>query len=125
MSTVVHALAWFEIAVTDFARARAFYEALLGRSIEPMDMGTSMMGFIPSASGSVNGALVYGDGATPSAQGTIVYFDGGADLSGALTRVVSAGGSIALGKTGIPGGGGFYAHFIDSEGNKIGLHSAG
>lgn len=125
MSESIHALAWFEIGVTDFARAKAFYEALLQRSIEPMDMGTSMMGFISSATGNVNGALVYGDGATPSAQGTIVYFDGGADLAVALARVAPAGGTVALAKTEIPGGGGFYAHFIDSEGNKIGLHSAG
>jgi predicted enzyme related to lactoylglutathione lyase len=36
MSTISHALSWFEIPVTHFARAQAFYETLLGKTIEPM-----------------------------------------------------------------------------------------
>lgn len=36
MSTTSHALRWFEIPVTNFARAQAFYETLLGKTIEPM-----------------------------------------------------------------------------------------
>lgn len=53
MSTSPHAINWFEIPVADFARAKAFYETVLGR------------GF------------------------------------------------------------GFFAHFIATEGNKVGLHSMG
>ena len=30
-----HALNWFEIPVTDFARAKAFYETLLGITLNP------------------------------------------------------------------------------------------
>jgi predicted enzyme related to lactoylglutathione lyase len=36
MSTISHALSWFEIPVTNFVRAQAFYETLLGKTIEPM-----------------------------------------------------------------------------------------
>jgi hypothetical protein len=36
-----------------------------------------------------------------------------------------AGGSIAVPKTDIGNGFGFSAHFIDTEGNKVGLHSMG
>jgi predicted enzyme related to lactoylglutathione lyase len=34
-----------------------------------------------------------------------------------------AGGSIAVPKTDIGSGFGLFAHFVDSEGNKVGLHS--
>ncbi len=45
MSASPHALNWFEIPVTNFARAKTFYEAVLGQTIEPMVMGPSTMGF--------------------------------------------------------------------------------
>lgn len=123
MSTPVHALNWFEIPVTDFARARAFYEAVLGRSIPPMEMGPTTMGFLSSDPAAVGGALVHGGGATPSQQGTTVYLNGGDDLAPMLARVQAAGGSIAVPKTEIGGDFGFFAHFIDTEGNRVGLHS--
>ena len=36
MSTISHALSWFEIPITNFVRAQALYETLLGKTIEPM-----------------------------------------------------------------------------------------
>jgi uncharacterized protein len=46
MSTSPHALSWFEIPVTNFARAQTFYAAVLGKPIEPMLMGPVTMGFL-------------------------------------------------------------------------------
>ena len=43
---MAHALNWFEIPVTDFTRAKAFYEKVLGITIEPMAMGPIMMGML-------------------------------------------------------------------------------
>ena len=40
-----------------------------------------------------------------------------------LARVERAGGSIVVPKTDIGGDFGFFAHFVDTEGNKVGLHS--
>lgn len=118
-----HVLNWFEIPVTDFARAQAFYAAVLGRSIEPMVMGPTTMGFLSSDPDAVGGAIVQGGGATPSKLGTIVYLNGGDDLAPMLARVERAGGSVAVPKTEIGGDFGFFAHFIDTEGNCVGLHS--
>jgi uncharacterized protein len=123
MSTSPHALSWFEIPVTDFARAKAFYEKVLGHAIEPMVMGPTTMGFLSSDPNAVGGAIVYAEDAIPSKQGTIVYLNGGEDLAPMLARVTSAGGSIAVPKTEIGNDFGFFAHFIDTEGNKVGLHS--
>lgn len=118
-----HALNWFEIPVNDFVRARAFYEALLGRPVVPMQMGASMMGMLSSDPGSVGGAIVQGEGEVPSRNGTMVYLNGGDDLAPMLARVEAAGGTVLVPKTEIGHGFGFFAHFVDTEGNKVGLHS--
>lgn len=125
MSQSPHALNWFEIPAADFGRARAFYEALLGRPIEPMVMGPITMGFLSSDPNAVGGAIVAGEGAVPSQQGTTVYLNGGADLAPMLARVEPAGGSIVVPKTEIGNDFGYFALFIDTEGNKVGLHSMG
>ena len=126
MSTSRHALSWFEIPVTNFARARAFYEAVTGRTIAPMEMGPVTMGFLSSDPDAVGGAIVHGEeNCTPSKQGTIVYLDGGDDLAPMLARVEKAGGSIVVPKTVIGNDFGCFAHFVDTEGNKVGLHSMG
>ncbi len=123
MSTSPHALSWFEIPVTDFARAKTFYEKVLGLSIAPMVMGPTTMGFLSSDPNAVGGAIVQGGDAVPSRQGTLVYLNGGDDLAPMLARVVGAGGSVAVPKTEIGNDFGFFAHFVDTEGNLVGLHS--
>lgn len=125
MASAPHALNWFEIPVNDFPRAQAFYEKVLGRTITPMTMGPTTMGMLSDNPEAVGGALVQGEGSTPSQQGTMVYLNGGDDLAPMLARVESAGGTIAVPKTDIGNGFGFYAVFIDTEGNKVGLHSMG
>ena len=125
MSSSAHALNWFEIPVTDFARAQAFYEKVLGKTITPMPMGPTTMGMLSDDPEAVGGALVQGEGCVPSQQGTMVYLNGGDDLAPMLARVEGAGGKIAVPKTDIGSGFGFFAHFIDTEGNKVGLHSMG
>jgi predicted enzyme related to lactoylglutathione lyase len=125
MSASPHAISWFEIPVTDFARAKAFYEALLGRPVEVMTMGPSTMGFLSTSPDAVGGAIVHGDGTAPSQSGTLVYLNGGDDLAAMLARVQPAGGAVAVPKTEIGNGFGFFAHFVDTEGNRVGLHSMG
>ncbi|MFY3386214.1 VOC family protein [Paracidovorax sp. MALMAid1276] len=120
---MTHALNWFEIPVTDFARAKAFYEAVLGISIAPLEMGGMTMGMLSSEPGAVGGAIVQGEGSVPSQSGTMVYLNGGDDLAPMLARVVPAGGQVAVPKTDIGNGFGHFAHLIDTEGNKVGLHS--
>jgi predicted enzyme related to lactoylglutathione lyase len=72
--------------------------------------------------GGVGGGLVQGDGYVPTAQGINVYLNGGDDLNSVLRKVEAAGGKVVLPKTSI-GENGFMAFFLDTEGNKVGLHS--
>ncbi|MBT9503588.1 MAG: VOC family protein [Burkholderiaceae bacterium] len=120
---MANALNWFEIPVTNFERAKAFYEAVLGVTIETMEMGPITMGMLSSDPEAVGGALVQGDGSTPSQTGTLVYLNGGDDLAPMLARAAQAGGSVVVPKTDIGNDFGFFAHFMDTEGNKVGLHS--
>jgi uncharacterized protein len=119
-----HAIAWFEIPVTDFERARAFYSAIFAFEMPDMTMGPNRMGFLLHEQGrGVGGAIVQGPGCVPSAQGTLAYLDAGGDLATVLGRVAAAGGAIDVPKTAIAPGMGFYAVFRDTEGNRVGLHS--
>ena len=120
---MANALNWFEIPVIDFSRAKTFYEKVLDIAIEPMVMGPVTMGMLSSDQNAVGGAIVHGDGGSPSQNGTLVYLNGGDDLAPMLARVAEAGGTVVVPKTEIGNGFGFFAHFIDTEGNKVGLHS--
>ncbi|MBD9392704.1 VOC family protein [Acidovorax sp. ACV01] len=120
---MAHALNWFEIPVTDFTRAKTFYETVLGITIAPMAMGPTTMGMLSSDPAAVGGALVQAEGSVPSRNGTMVYLNGGEDLAPLLARVEPAGGAVVVPKTEIGNDFGFFAHFTDTEGNKVGLHS--
>lgn len=118
-----NAINWFEIPVKNFDRAKTFYEALFGTPIEVMPHPAYKYGILPGdMQNGVTGGIVEGEGFTPSATGTLIYLNGGEDLSVPLSKVEKAGGKILLPKTSI-GPNGFMAHLLDTEGNKVALHS--
>jgi uncharacterized protein len=90
--------------------------------METMETNGYSMALFPSDNG-IGGAIVVGEGSTPSATGTLVYLNAGKDLAPVLGRVEEAGGRVILGKTLISEDDGYFALFIDSEGNKLALHS--
>ncbi len=120
----MNALNWFEIPATDIHRATRFYSAIFALELQPFEMYPgSYMIMLPYKPGEgVGGAVVSGAGYEPSTNGTMVYLNGGVDLNDILYRVEGAGGKIVSSKYSI-GENGFVASFIDSEGNKVGLHS--
>ncbi len=121
---MANAINWFEIPVSDMPRAVAFYSAILGAQIsaDPASPGYQMA-MLPYQDG-VGGALLCGEGYVPSVSGALLYLNGGDDLNDVLSRVDAAGGQVLTPKTNI-GENGFVGFFLDSEGNKIGLHSMG
>ena len=124
MDMVTNALNWFEIPVTDFERARDFYSKIFDFEMPTQQMGEHMMGFMPFEMGKgVGGAIIKGEGYMPSRDGAIVYLNGGDDLSVVLDRIQLAGGSVQMGKTLINDDIGYFALFVDSEGNRLALHS--
>ena len=119
-------VAWFEIYVTDMARARKFYEAVLGVQLEilgdPSDSKTEMLGFPSNMEDyGASGALVKMDGFPSGGNSTLVYFACD-DCSVEESRVVNKGGKVQKPKMSI-GEYGFISLAIDTEGNMFGLHS--
>lgn len=114
------AVNWFEIPVKDMDRAATFYSAVLDSTLGDMDGPAGPVKTFQSGEMPV-GALVTGEHNEPSQSGTLVYL-GTADIDAALERVSSSGGQVVLEKTSI-GPFGHIGQFIDSEGNRVALHS--
>ena len=117
---------WFEIPVTDMERAIKFYESVFGLKLERNLMGELDMAWFPFANvPGAPGTLVYHkEFYKPSADGTLVYFTcHSGDLKNELSKVENAGGKILVPKTLIKEDIGYMAVCIDTEGNRIALHS--
>ena len=117
-----HFINWFEIPVLNLQRAVAFYNHIYGIEMEILELDNYSMAFFP-ANGGIGGAIVMGEGCIPSETGTLVYLNGGKDLSPILEKIELAGGRIVMAKTQINDAAGYFALFIDTEGNRLALHS--
>ncbi len=113
---------WFDIAVSDLERAKEFYSKVFDVELIDNEMDPNKMSMFPFEPGVASGCLVQGPDYKPSAEGATVYLNGGDDLSVPLSKVEAAGGKVLLDKMSI-GEYGFIAYFLDSEGNKVALHS--
>jgi len=113
----------FEIPANDIERAINFYQLILGIKIEKMDMPEMQMGVFPYEEQTVTGVIIKGEGYKPSADGISIYLNGGDNLQIILDKVESSGGKIIVPKSLHADESGYFALFLDSEGNRIGLHS--
>ena len=116
-------ISWFEIPASDFTRAVGFYKGILGVEIQEMDMFGTKMGMFPSDGENVSGAIVHGEDYKPASDGVTVYLNGGENLQIILDKVEQNGGNVIVPKTQISQEMGYFAMFIDTEGNKLALHS--
>lgn len=117
-------IGWFEIPVNDMDRAKKFYENVFKVDIAIHNFGGMLMGWFPDRGNVIGaqGTLIKQDTYIPSKEGTLVYFIC-EDVQNELSRVEAAGGKIYQPKTQISPEHGFMGAIIDSEGNRIGLHS--
>lgn len=114
---------WFEIPATNFERAVSFYKSILEIEIKETEMFGTKMGFLPNDGTNVSGAIVQGEDHQPSTYGVLNYLNGGNDLQSVLDKVKTNNGKIITPKTQISPEMGYFGIFIDSEGNKIAVHS--
>lgn len=114
---------WFEIPAVEFKRAVKFYHEILDVEMIEEKMEGLQMGLFPHSKTSVSGAIIHGMDFKPNKDGSIVYLNGGDDLATALSKVEDAGGKVVIPKTHLGDEIGYIAHFIDTEGNRVGLHS--
>ncbi len=116
-------ISMFEIPATDISRAIEFYQAILDINIEKMEMPGMEMGILPYEGQMVTGVIMKGEGFQPSADGVTIYLNGGDNLQIILDKVEKNSGKIIVSKTLHADESGYFAIFLDSEGNKIGLNS--
>jgi len=123
-STRRDALNWFEIPVRDIERAQKFYEATLAAPLRREPMGSYTLAVFGTDDAAVGGCLLAGaEAPAPSRDGTVVYLNANPSLDAVLARVEPAGGRITMPKVTLPGGMGCFAHIVDPEGNRVGLHA--
>jgi uncharacterized protein len=121
-----NAISWFEIPSSDLSRATKFYQTIFGVTLNPLDLPNIKMRMFPLEDMlGVGGAIVDSGGFhKPSAtDGPLIYLNGNPDVQKILDKVESAGGKIMVPKTQISPEYGYMAVIIDTEGNRIGLHS--
>lgn len=119
---------WFEIPVLDMDRAKTFYDAVFKIEIQVQDFGGTLMGWFPWAEGKTGAAgslILQPDWYIPSnTDGVLVYF-ASTDVQNELNRIEKSGGKILKQKTQISPEVGYMGLFLDTEGNRIALHSKG
>jgi predicted enzyme related to lactoylglutathione lyase len=122
-----NAISWFEIPAIDLNRAQKFYEAIFNIQMIPLDTANFQMRMFPVEDrvNGIGGAILKAEGFyKPSAtDGTLVYLNANPDVQIVLDKIVAAGGEIVVPKTQISPEYGYMAVFIDTEGNRVALHS--
>jgi uncharacterized protein len=122
-----NAISWFEIPTTDLNRAQQFYEAIFEIKLIAMDTPNLKMRMFPidDPMTGIGGALSYAEGFyKPSAtDGPLIYLNANPDVQTVLDKIEAAGGKVIVPKTQISPEYGYMAVFIDTEENRIALHS--
>ncbi len=113
---------WFEIPAIDFQQAVRFYSHIFDIEMAQNITDVNAMAFFPMTSG-IGGAVIAGPGSIPCDKGPLIYLNGGNDLNNVLNKVEEVGGRIVMPKTYISKEAGYFAIFIDSQGNKLAMHS--
>jgi uncharacterized protein len=122
-----NAISWFEIPATDLSRAQKFYETIFNIQMIPFDTPNFQMRMFPveDMMNGIGGAISKAEGFyKPSAtDGPLVYLNANPDVQNVLDKIEGAGGKIVVPKTQISPEFGYMAVFVDTEGNRVALHS--
>lgn len=86
-------------------------------------MDGTQLRVLPGDGETVNVVMVEGNDYNPTTDGAVLYLNAGNDLQPTLDKIETNGGKVIVPKTEISPEMGCYAMFVDTEGNKLGLHS--
>ncbi|MFQ5548551.1 MAG: VOC family protein [Woeseia sp.] len=113
-------IVWFDLPASDLERAMKFYSRVLGAEVNERFSG---VGVISSDDGAVSGCVFKSEEIRPSDQGVLLYFNVDGRLEEAVSVAEECGGTVYEAPHAI-GEFGHRAIVIDSEGNRIALHSS-
>lgn len=117
---MANTLVWVDIPVTNLDRAIKFYSAVLGSPVTKNEYPGMTIGMLPGSDPEVTGCLSTAD--NPSKDGPLLYFNCDGRIDAAVAAVVPNGGKVIEPSKKI-GPYGFRAVILDSEGNRVALHS--
>jgi hypothetical protein len=120
LNALKNMIVWSDIPVSDLGRASTFYEDVLGLKVARQEWQGMAFGVLEHTEG--NGGCLIPKGEEVSASGMLVYFNVDGRIQEALSRVEPLGGTVVEPLHPI-GPHGFRAIILDSEGNRIALHS--
>ena len=121
-------LCWTDIPVSNMDRAVKFYSAVLGKEVSKMSEQGFEYGLLPHEEQNASGCLCVsadsvGNENKPSQTGPLIYLSVEGRLDDAVNKVSGNGGKVLEAKQQI-GPHGFRSLIVDSEGNRIALHSS-
>ena len=112
---------WFDIPVADLDRAAAFYRAVLGIGVQKTQFNGFEFCVLDHDAGN-GGCLVPKAQEISGAAGILLYLNVDGRIRNAVSRTAELGGKV-IAVTHAIGPHGFRAIVLDSEGNRIALHS--
>jgi len=120
---MLNAVNWVELPSVDFERAVRFYETILESKLRREVSNGELNALFPTEGDDpVGGSIISRPSQKPSTDsGTLAYLNAAGKMSAILSRIEAAGGKVLLPRISI-GAPGFISMFLDSEGNKVGLH---
>ena len=113
---------WFDIPVSDLGRAAEFYRAVLDVKVDDVDAGGYEFCVIEHTDGN-GGCLVPNAKEISGSAGILLYMNVDGRIRDAVAKTPGKGGKVLEPTHGI-GPHGFRAIVLDSEGNRIALHSS-
>ncbi|WP_322010161.1 VOC family protein [Paraburkholderia sp. J12] len=123
-SEVSRVISWFEIPAHDLERAASFYEAALDTSLQRDVVGGVPMALFAHTEADTGGCIVFNpQDSKPDPKGVLVYLNAQPSVTAVLDRVVKAGGKKQGPAVELPNNYGYIGFFIDTEGNRVGLHA--
>ncbi len=117
---------WFEIPVSNMERAIKFYQSALDVKLSRNQFGVLDMAWFPwdQTKPGATGSLAYNkEFYEPSQKAGVLIYLSCEDVAEALKRIDAAGGKTLVRKKLIKEDIGYMGVFLDSEGNRMALHS--
>jgi predicted enzyme related to lactoylglutathione lyase len=113
---------WFDVPCVDLDRAIRFYNAVLNCEVQKHEGPGFALGVLPHEGQAIGGCLVVGMGDQPSDHGVLIYLNCDGRLEDAIAAVIPQGGKVVTPAHSIAPHG-RRAIILDSEGNRVALHS--
>lgn len=115
-------IVWFELAVADLERAKAFYSELFGWQFSPFTEFSKDYWMIDAGENGISGGLVKKTGSASAAASPVIYFSV-EDIPQSLRHAENMGAKVIKEKTIITEDAGYFALLRDLDQNLIAVWS--